>query len=508
MLSFAVYSNGKPAGKVNLAGAYVLGTDDVPLRAEISFKDGVITCTKRAAGPAGLALLWKVAGAGTVLLETVRVMERDRPYILSVELARGRLMRINHKLEDWGLLDYAEMEDTAARIEKARETLIQALQADTDARAASLGDEALALAVTASEELTRCHAELFLARRKQTDGFGRRVFGCAVPLDKPAEAFRKRLKPAFDFVTVPFIWRDIEPGEQTFNWKPLDACVEALAQQHISLKGSALLSFSERHVPDWLYIWEHDFDTIRDLAFEHVRRVINRYGQYIQTWDVISGIHANNCFTFNFEQLMELTRMTAALTKQVCPRGVAIVNLIAPWGEYYARNQRTIPPLLYADMAVQSGVNFDAFGLQFQFGPGIDGLFVRDMFQISSLLDHFAKVGKPLHITAVQVPSSTAPAARGEGTEGVQVAEGGIWHEEWSESVQAEWLHQFIVIALSKPFVESVSWHCLTDDARHVVANGGLLRSDLAPKAAYKRLVKARAELLETAVRVERDPAV
>lgn len=359
-----------------------------------------------------------------------------------------------------------------------------------------------------SEDLTRYHAELFLARRRQSSGFGRRVFGCAVPLDKPTETVRRRLAAAFDFVTVPIVWRDIEPSEQAFNWKPLDAWVELLAKYRVPMKGSALLSFSEQHVPDWLYIWEHDFDTIRDLAFEHVRRVINRYGQYIHTWDVISGIHANNCFTFNLEQLMELTRMTAALTKQVGPRGVAIIGLVAPWGEYYVRNQRTIPPLLYADMAVQSGVNFDAFGLQFYFGPGIDGMFVRDMFQISSMLDHFAKLGKPLHITAVQVPSGNPTAKDEAGINAVSPVEGGHWHEPWSEQIQSEWLRQFLEIALSKPFVETVSWHSLADNSTQTVPCGGLLRSDLVPKAAYNQLMKTRSEILGDGKKSERRSAV
>ncbi len=495
MLSFAVYSNGQPVEKVNLAGAYVVGTDDVPLRADISFKDGVIMCNKRAAGPAGLALLWEVPGAGRIMLETIRVPERDRPYILQIELARARLMRINRKLEDWGLLDYAGVEDVAAQIARGRETLIKALKANAPADAAALGNQALSLAVQASERLTSYHAGVFLGRRKQVGGFGRCVFGCSVPLDKPTEAIRKRLTGAFDFATVPIVWRDIEPSEQAFKWKPLDAWIEALAKHQIPMKGSALLSFSERHVPDWLYIWEHDFDTIRDLAFEHVRRVINRYGQYIQTWDVISGVHANNCFTFNFEQLMELTRMTAALTKQVSPPSTAIINLVAPWGEYYARNQRTIPPLLYADMAVQSGVNFDAFGLQFYFGPAVDGMFVRDMFQISSLLDLFAKLGKPLHVTAVEVPSDSVTTDAADETSDPVPIQGGQWHQPWSEQIQSEWLRQFLEVALSKPFVEAVSWHSLTDHCRQMVPHGGLLRSDLTPKAAYVQMAKMRSEI-------------
>ena len=62
MLAFAVYQDGEPASDVRLSSAYVVGSDDVPLRADLSFSNGVITCEKRAAGPAGLAILWHVEG--------------------------------------------------------------------------------------------------------------------------------------------------------------------------------------------------------------------------------------------------------------------------------------------------------------------------------------------------------------------------------------------------------------------------------------------------------------
>jgi GH35 family endo-1,4-beta-xylanase len=494
MLSFAVYSKGEPAERVTLAGAYVVGTDDVPLRAEITFKDGVIHCKKRAAGPAGLALLWKLPDVGDILLETIRVPERDKPYVLQVELARGRLMRIQHKLEDWGLAENAGAEAIIAEVERGRDLLIKALQADSPGEAAKIGEEALAVAVKASEELTHYHAEVFLQRRAQTGGFGKRTVGCSVDLVEPTDALRDRIVQGFDFVTLPIVWRNVEPSEQAFNWKQLDAWVELLDKYGIPMHGSALLSFNEQHVPDWLYIWEHDFDTIRDLAFEHVRRVLNRYGQYIQSWNVISGIHANNCFTFNFEQLIELTRMATALTKQVCPKAVTIIDLVSPWGEYYARNQRTIPPLLYADMAVQSGINFDAFGIQFHFGQELDGRFVRDMFQISALLDLFAKMGRPVHITAFQVPSKSG--TDGSASKGKDAtAGGGMWRKPWSEDVQSEWLTRFFEIALSKPFVESLSWHGLVDLDQGLVPHGGLLRWDHEPKAAFEQLLKLRSNL-------------
>lgn len=512
MISFAVYIDGRLAEKVNLSGAYVVGSDDVPLRADISFKNGIITCKKRAAGPAGLALLWDVDGAGTLLLETIRVPERDRPYILQVELARGRLMRIANKSEEWGLLEYEGTKDLAARIEAGREQLIKALQADQPAAAARLAQEALVTAVQAGEALAQFHGAALLARRRQSSGLGRKVFGCSFALDKPTELARKRLTGAFDFAALPLNWREIEPTEQTFNWKPLDGWVEVLsrASAGIPLRGSPLLCFTEGHVPDWLYIWEHDFDTIRDLAFEHVRRVINRYGQHVQTWTVIRGVHAPTCFAFSFEQLMELTRMAASLCKQISPRGTAIIELVQPFGEYYARNQRTIPPLLYADMVVQSGVAFDGFGLRIQMGRPLDGMLARDLFALSTVLDQFAKLGKPLHITGVEVPSQ--PAVRPE-ADTITAASAGFWHEPWSEQMQAEWLYRFYEIALSKPFVESICWQSLWDSisgadgiprlgaggsdksSPPMMNHGGLLRSDLAPKASYKRFLDFRKDV-------------
>ncbi|MCB9866580.1 MAG: hypothetical protein H6816_08105 [Phycisphaerales bacterium] len=118
MLRFAVYHDGKPARSVNLAGAYVVGSDGVPVRADLDFKGGEIICTKKTAGPAGLALPWSVGSGGRMVAETTRLPERDRPYNLHVELLRGRLMRISQKREDWGLHDF-EGTETSRVIDKA-----------------------------------------------------------------------------------------------------------------------------------------------------------------------------------------------------------------------------------------------------------------------------------------------------------------------------------------------------------------------------------------------------
>jgi hypothetical protein len=108
---------------------------------------------------------------------------------------------------------------------------------------------------------------------------------------------------------------------------------------------------------------------------------------------------------------------------------------------------------------------------------------VRDVMQVSAILDTFAPIAKPLYITGVEVPSRN-----GAGLYDGQVA--GIWHEEWNQSRQGKWIEQFYKIALSKPFVSSVTYSNLTDTENGTIANSGLLTAQLETKESFKRLKK------------------
>jgi hypothetical protein len=171
-----------------------------------------------------------------------------------------------------------------------------------------------------------------------------------------------------------------------------------------------------------------------------------------------------------------------------------VLDLTQPWGEYFARNPRSIPPMLYADMAAQSGVSFDAFGLQFIFGIGLDGYQLRDLFQVSALIDKLANLGKPLHVTAVAVPSTCDDPAN-------PVRAGGQWRGPWSEALQAEWLVRFCQTALSKPYVESICLQTLVDNRNGAIPSGGVLREDRAAKPALASLAELRKRLQASSAR-------
>jgi len=502
-LRFEVYRDGKPAEGANLAGAYVFGQSSVPVRAELAFENGAITVAKRIPGAAGLTLLWNTGQTGTYLLPTTRLSDRVKPYNLNVELARARIMRIAHKQEEWGLFDYKDAKELNEQFKTVRKEFIEALKAPDPGKAAEAADKALADAITLSEKLALFHADIFLARRRVSSlSVARTSFGCAVDLSVSDDQYRKALAEGFDFVSVPVPWKRVEPNEGQYQYNEVDAWMNWAGQARKPVHAGPLLTFDQSHLPEWLYIWEHDYDSLREMILEHVRRIVGRYVKYVRAWNVVSGIHAQNSFNLSFEQLMELTRMTCMLVKQLAPRSQVMIDLALPWGEYYAHNQRTIPPLLYADMASQSGIKFDSFGMGVLMGAAVEGHYARDLMQISAMLDEFMKFSKNVHVTACQVPSAATPDESDKWSGQASVEDAGQWHAPWSQRLQAEWLQAFYRIAISKPYVDTICWRDLGDRNAHYLPHGGLFAADMKPKLAYRELRNFKAYLLSAGAEV------
>ena len=483
MLKFACYPEGGEGQIPDLRGAYAVGIDGVPMRGDLHVNGRTITCESRNQEALAISVLWPVEGHGRLQLQTTRLPTREQSYNLHVELVRERLMRILTKREEWGLFDYPGVEGVSAMIDRARELFIKSLQKCEDPPAAArLADRALSLALDASEELCRFHASVFVGRRRQAGGFARGFLGVALPSGTPPRALVKGFSDVFDFVQIPFVWRDIQRDERNSDYSAVDAWVKAGAKAGLTVRGGPVLNFGVQSVPDWMYVRENEYEAIAAFAREHVRRTVQRYAGQIGTWIVASGLHADNVFPFSFEHIIDLTRMAANVTKQAAPRSQVVLDLTQPWGEYFARNQRTAPPMLYAEMVSQSGINFDAFGVQLVFGLDSEGFHLRDMLQISGLIDRLANLGKPLHVTAVAVPSDGSAA--------------GVTDEPWSEERQADWFANFCQVALSKPYVECVCLQTLTDAVCTGVPTGGVLRADLRPKRAFRRLAKVRQGLI------------
>ncbi|RMF84284.1 MAG: hypothetical protein D6744_03340, partial [Planctomycetota bacterium] len=327
----------------DLRGAHLLGADGVPTRGEIKIDAGRITCESRHDEPLALSVLWPVADFGLVQLETTRLPAREEPYLLNIELARHRLMRISQKCEEWGLFDYPGMEQISASVRDAQDAFVAALEhADDPPAAARHADEALSKACRASEAMCRFHANVFLDRRRQSGDASRAAIGVLLPADTGDLALSDALGGGMDFAHIPFPWQRIQPKEHGATYSATDQMVKAARKAGLVARGGPLLSFTVSSVPPWLVIWENDYEAIADFARDHVQRTVKRYSGKIASWIVAGGLHADAVFPFTFEQIMDLTRMAVTTAKQADPRAQLVIELTQPWSEYYARNASTI----------------------------------------------------------------------------------------------------------------------------------------------------------------------
>ncbi|HWE02814.1 MAG TPA: endo-1,4-beta-xylanase [Tepidisphaeraceae bacterium] len=483
-IKFEIYRDGQRVIEFQPIGATAMGPESVPIPGEVFFRDGVLIVDRKDEHASGLSLLWDCAPLGCYQLETTRLPPRDKAYNLVVELARFRLMKIVQKQEDWNLFDFPKTDRFTVRFGEAQNLLADALGKLHDPTEASrLAEKALAIGIDLSEQLAAFHAEQLLGRRRAANGFVKHVFGCRVEPSVRDERYKETLAANFDYCVLPMSWKQLQPQENTFVTEALDDWVETLSRRRIPTIAGPLIRLDEASVPDWMVIWEHDFDMLREMAYDFVQKVVTRYRRAVAAWNVVGGMETNTAFSLTFEQIIELTRLLVQQVKTLLPNARTMITITHPFGEYHARPKASVPPMLYAEMVTQAGISFEAFALEIEMGVPEPGNFTRDLFQLSTMLDRFSTLGRPVFITAVGIPGRYTPDIEGN----PNPALAGRWRRPWDSQLQADWIEAVYHMAFSKPFVESIAWANLSD-MQPSLPGGGLFDEMLRPKPAFQKL--------------------
>lgn len=500
MLKFQVYDHGTerssdPSAVSMLYHAHLLGNDSMGVPAEISFEDGVIACKKERTEAAGFSALVDVDELGVLVLRTCLLPDRETPYLLHLELARHRVKTFLVKLEDWMLCGIGAEHAVMQKWEAARDLLARGIELElTDPKKADfLGREALKTGLVATEQLAEMHADLLLAKRFGREAMPADSFGCMVHQSKFAPPLATTLAQQFDFVSIPIRWREVEPEEGRYDWTKYDKWMEWAAKSGYPVVAGPIVDFRPLAVPDWLYVWEHDYDTTHDLLHDHIEAIVRRYRKIVKVWNVASALHINENFTLAYDQLMDVTRMSTSLVKSLHPGAETMIEVADPFGEYFAANPKSIPPIVYAEAVAQSGFKVDVVGISIQMGHQRMGRGTRDLMQISSVLDELLFLDIPIAVSNLAVPSHRPIR------DGVDPA--GCWHGPWDPERQSEFLEKVSAICLSKPFVQSVCIQELYDHAASSIPGSGMITSTGRGKPALARMGDVHRQLREGTLR-------
>ncbi len=374
-----------------------------------------------------------------------------------------------------------EVQVVSQRLERAAAALQHARRADSDTERIARAYESLGESLWAGELAVFERARHEAAKLAPRRGF---LFGCnAFGYPDHGEQYARLFSELLNFATLPFYWRGFEPEPGQKGFARVDRMAEWCAREGITAKGHPLTWFHNAGIPDW--IKGRSFDEIRRLSEERIAEIVSRYAGRIDVWDVINEAHDwGNELKFSPEQLLDLTRMSAAATRRANPRATVIVNNCCLWGEYVSTGRTYFgdmgrdlrAPHEYLRTCLDARIDFDVVGLQVYY-PGYD------MLEIERMLERFAQLGKPIHITELGVSSKNEPDPTAHGRE----PSNSYWHAEWSERVQADWVEQFYTLCYGKPYIHAITWWDFADRG-HFWPHGGFLRPDMTPKESYQRL--------------------
>ena len=280
-------------------------------------------------------------------------------------------------------------------------------------------------------------------------------------------------------------WKHVQPESGVFNWGYLERVWHppSLHRRGLRLTAHALNWFK----PGWSvlpqYLLDAPVSELPELVYEHVGQVARRWSSYIEGFELVNEpFWADaNALPMPLEDMARICQAAALAVLDVVPNARLEVNFaeVSRTRSYY------VFPFDMLEALDKAGVPYNSIGVQAlenAYTVTDPPTFFRTKTFTGMLqaLSSYAKMGKPLNISALCVPSeppSQEPPSRFKLPSG-----------PWDEPTQASYLDAAYTLFFAQPTVEGITWRCPVDGRLALIPGGGLLREDLSPKPSYHAL--------------------
>ena len=495
MLSFEVHDP-KGIARDVVVRAQLLGRDDRPIAGTVTISDGRIVCKPVEPVAAALCLEYDASPIGRLMLQTCLLPARSQPYRLNLELARHRIKQYIAKGEEWLLFDPVSGGDSFKIWERARTLFVHAMNERDPVIAEARARESLVAGLEASERLAMMQAESALQRRYAARPASSTLVGVRIdPRDDPAAV--GGLAREFDVMAIELPWSVLEPSPGQYDFSSVDRWMALAAQARRPIVAGPLLRFDDAWLPPWMQRFKGDYKGIVDRSYAFMEQVVHRYRAVATLWNLCSGLHLNAWHPFSDSERVDLTRRAALLARQSRRGARTLVELGDPFGERWGASNDSSTAWQFLERVLQEGVHVDAVGMQVCLGGS--GSSVRDMMQVSAMLDRFMGYECKVMLSAIGAPS--APVGDG------------WWRKPWSPAVQDAWATSVATIALSKPFVETLVWERLSERADDARGSCAMIDTARQPRPVARKLLSIRNRLRKplqapaAPARDEKDPS-
>ena len=225
----------------DLRKSYITGLDRTPSRLSVEIRRDLLLCQRSTTESGRLFAPWPIEGAGSQFIGTATLGERPEPYLLAIELARGKLNDVRNQLSDWkqmGLRVPAELDQVVG---EALRAFVQASLGRNDLTASyAAAQKSLALASNASQSLVEAYVGQVLQNRLAA---GKLPTQLAIGLDGDISniPWAGKIVPSFNAAQLHCSWKTLAPTEGKHRWEELDAQLVWATRKKLAIQAGPLI---------------------------------------------------------------------------------------------------------------------------------------------------------------------------------------------------------------------------------------------------------------------------
>jgi GH35 family endo-1,4-beta-xylanase len=487
-------SSGEPLETSEMDRFYICDLMSRPFQINPQFDVGEIVFIP-ATAPFRIGLPLEVPGFGKVFLYadnrgngyTADFLKEIEQLFLNYEFAADRLATIKKMIIECQRSGIKLSSEVMNRVSSSEKYFARCNDEADDKAVVKWAMESLRESLYAGEMIVVEKAQKIIEKRGARPGF---LFGCnAFRFNDYGNPYTRLFEPLFNYATLPFYMGSVEKAQGQPDYSRVDRILEALQNTQIIPKGHPLIFLTPNETPDWAKY--KPFEEIKQICTNYIHRSILQYRGRIHIWDVINEAHVQPDIQYGDatipgytkEQTLELSQAAAKTARKADPTCYRIINCTGTWADYYM-GRHPAPwqqnAYDYLQMLQDEQCDYEAIGLQYYHSG-------RDLLEFERDLERFAKFNKPIHITELQIPSSSDDIPGKDWWGGGAGGAGFLWHgEKFTETIQADWVESIYTILYSKPYIDAITWWDFKDPA--FVPHGGLIHADMSPKESYYRL--------------------
>ena len=440
-----------------VAQSYMAGIEGTP-RASVNSLVGAELFIDSSVEESGtLSVPWPTDRLGTLTLMTSSLVQREQPYQLEVELARGTVHRLREYMAMGRFSEISIPTRVTDVLDQATLLCGQAVTLQGNrSEAASRAIESIEKSLEAIEDLCRCDSEEGLKLRLRLQPAADLLLGFAGMESVDPETLPDGLVDAFNLTTLPTCWKTIHGDPDTLAMDEVKNQIAWCHSQQLKVMAGPIISFQETNLPDSLYKGPTAFSTWQSECRAFTKHCVEQLKDDVDVWHAAAGLNQACHMGLSEEQCVRLAIDAVESIRQKDSRTPVVVSFEQPWGEYLSGGPQELSPIHFADALVRADLGINGIGLEINWQPGAGNTQPRDLVALSQQLDSWSTLQLPVLVFL------TTPT--GSGSEG-----------ETQEAGVANRVEQLMKVILSRPGIQAVIWNQLQDTTQGPRCSSGLL---------------------------------